>query len=41
MDNYRRINSIFDSMIEDVKYSKIAAFTKTFQTLEEGKKETV
>lgn len=41
MNSYRRLNAVFDEMIEDVKYSKIAAFTKTIQKREERKKETV
>ncbi len=39
MENYRRMNLLFDEMFEDVKYSKIIAFTRTLY--EKQKKETI
>lgn len=34
MNNYRRMNVLFDEMMEDVTYSKIAAFTGTLHMRE-------
>lgn len=31
MESYNHINSVFDSMIDDIKYIKIATFTRKFK----------
>ncbi len=41
MKSDRRLNMLFDEMLEDVKYSKIAAFTRTLYQIEARKKETI
>ena len=40
MNSYRRLNMMYDEMMNDLKYSKIAAFTKSLQTKEAREKET-
>ncbi len=37
----RRLNQLFDEMLEDIKYSKIAAFARTLHQKEARKKETI
>lgn len=41
MENCRKLNLLFDEMLEDIKYSKIIAFTRTLYQNEELKKETM
>ena len=41
MNTYRRLNMMYDEMMNDLKYSKIAAFTKNLHTKESKEKETL
>ncbi len=41
MNDIKRLNRMYDEMMNDLKYSKIAAFTKQLQTKEIAKKETM
>lgn len=41
MNNYRRMNVLFDQMMEDVTYSKIAAFARTLHVRETVKSRAV